>query len=76
MAAAKKTKDATGDPEICLECFPDGWDGLPEGAYAPGCQHGAYLHPGRIPQETAPEAGVVEASAAEGGMDLGEDVRF
>lgn len=67
------------EPPLCEECFPDGWAGLPEGAYAPGCQHGAWLHPGRIPGvkvvdgEVVAEPVAMEASA-EAGIDLGEDV--
>jgi|SRR5579859_38685 len=67
------------EPPLCEECFPQGWAGLPDGAYAPGCQHGSWHHPGRMPGvkvldgELAPEP-VAVAADAEGGFDLGEDI--
>lgn len=42
------------DPEICLECFPNGWGApLAADAYSAGCSHGQYTHPGRVPSEAA-----------------------
>lgn len=61
------------DPDICPECFPDGWDSLPEGAYAPGCQHGSWVHPDRVPG-AEPKAAPREAEATSEGIDLGRDV--
>ena len=79
LAGSKDLAVLGQEPPLCEACFPDGWAGLPDGAYAPGCQHGSWHHPGRIPGvkvldgEVVAEPAAVEADA-EGGIDLGEDV--
>lgn len=67
-----RSRKNTG-PDICEECFDGGWDALPEDAYAPGCQHGSWLHPDRVPG-AEPKQVKREVEVSSEGMDLGRDV--
>jgi len=44
-----------GDDGLCIEHFPDGWDGVDEKHEGVGCEHGSFTRP-----ERASKAGVDE----------------
>ena len=47
MPPAKKAA-AKAKTDLCVECFPGGWDAMRADAYSAGCAHGSWHHPERL----------------------------